>query len=72
MSKCAFDDGVRCTALKEKECRGCSFYKTKEELQAGRDKAEALVSKLDLRTKNHIREKYYGGRRAFRDERETN
>lgn len=67
-NKCAFDCGDSCKAMKEKICIGCSFYKTQEELEDGRDKAAVAVANLEPKLKNHIRKKYYGGRRAFKDE----
>lgn len=32
MEKCFADAGARCLALNEKECLGCNFYKTEEQL----------------------------------------
>lgn len=66
--KCAFDREEKCAVLKEKLCFGCSFYKTKEELKEGREKAAKKVSQLEPALQEHIRHKYYGGRRAFKDE----
>ena len=63
--KCAFDRGEDCRALNAKECRGCNFYKTEEELREGRDKAEAKVLRLEPALKIYIRYKYYGGRRTY-------
>lgn len=66
--RCAFDGEDRCNALKEKVCFGCGFYKTKEELAEGRDKAAVKVAELEPELREHIRHKYYGGRRIFKDE----
>ena len=42
--KCAFDEGEwKCSALTKKRCKGCSFFKTEEQLAAGREKAEEVV-----------------------------
>ena len=68
MDKCGFDYGDSCKALSEKICLGCSFYKTKEEIAEVRDKAAVAVANLEPKLKNHIRKKYYGGRRVFKDE----
>lgn len=59
--KCAFDRTVYCLALMEKRCRGCSFFKTPEELDAGREKADDRISKLPEEQQEYIRKKY----RAF-------
>lgn len=63
--RCAFDCGDKCYALTVRECKGCSFYKTKEELREGRDQAEARVLRLDPDLKMYIRYKYYGGQRKY-------
>ena len=62
MTKCAFDFEDSCKALKEKNCRGCHFYKTQEELEKGRRDATQKVSKLSPEERNYIRHKYYDGR----------
>lgn len=66
--RCAFDGDDRCNALKDKVCLGCSFFKTKEELNEGRDKAAIRVAHLEKGERDHIRHKYYGGRRVFNGE----
>ena len=65
--RCAFDRGEDCGALKEKVCLGCNFYKTQEELDEGRDKAAVRVAELEPVHRRNIGEKYYGGRRAFKE-----
>jgi hypothetical protein len=65
---CVFDREEECAALKDKFCLGCSFYKTKEELMEGRDKAAIRVSRLEPTHRRNIKDKYYDGRRAFKDE----
>lgn len=48
MSKCVFDYGEdMCYAVTEKQCQGCRFRKTAEELQEGRDKATKRLMTLD-------------------------
>lgn len=43
---CYFDKGNRCTALKQKDCEDCNFYKTASEVKAGREKTDKrLISK---------------------------
>lgn len=68
MNKCVFDFGDRCKCLKVKECSGCHFYKTEEQLNEGRDKATVRVAGLAPKPRHHIRNKYYGGRSVFKDE----
>ena len=38
MDSCFAHDKKRCRILKIKECDGCSFYKTLEEVEEGRKK----------------------------------
>ena len=65
MIKCAFEQTGECTALFEKQCVGCAFYKTTEELKIGRQKATDKIKKLPLCLQNHIKLKYYTrGRRS--------
>lgn len=69
MSKCAFDYGEdMCYAVTEKQCKGCRFRKTQEELQEGRDKATKRLMTLDRLRLNKIKQKYYNDRRR-KDER---
>ena len=59
MNKCAFDrDGV-CSALSKKQCVGCHFRKSEQELNNGRAKAARRVSKLPQSIQIHIARKYY-------------
>ena len=59
MSKCAFEWGSKCSALKEKQCEKCSFRKTAEQLEKGRKKARIRILNLPTETRTWIREKYY-------------
>ncbi len=56
--KCAFDRNTFCTALMEKDCRGCAFRKTPEELDEGRERAYSRICKLPEEQQDHIRQKY--------------
>lgn len=47
-----------CTALKVRNCKGCNFYKTKEEAEAGRVKAIERIMALDKETREFIIETY--------------
>lgn len=59
---CCFLDNVsgKCSATNYKECPvGCRFYKTKEQLQEGREKAAKRIVTLPEHQQRAIREKYY-------------
>ncbi len=51
-----------CTALKVKDCDGCSFYKTKEQYEMDQQKALIRIYTLNITKQKHISEKYYGGK----------
>lgn len=50
-----------CVALTKKNCDGCSFYKTKAEVKAAREKAMARIITLDIETQGRIARAYFGG-----------
>ena len=52
----------RCTALKVKQCEGCSFYKTKEQFELERQKVLKRIFALDVAKQKHISKTYYGGK----------
>jgi len=58
MTKCAFSEGSECTALAQKQCAGCAFYKTARQLNEGRQKAESrldhIADGLALYKKYHV------------------
>ena len=58
MHECAFDLGKKCFALTEKQCKGCKFRKTNEELAEGREKARRRIESLPIMERNHIKNKY--------------
>ena len=58
MYECAFDRGEECAALKYKECKGCHFRKTKEELEEGREKARKRIESMPFVEREHIKQKY--------------
>ena len=59
---CAFRvNERRCSALTKKFCGRCKFYKTAEELQEGRDKAEERIRSLPKRVQMEIHDKYCVG-----------
>ena len=59
-NKCVFDnDATECDVLCEKKCFGCSFRKTKEQFDKGRQKANERIEKLPLTTRIYIHRKYY-------------
>ena len=59
MNNCAFDNGNKCIALCKKQCVGCTFRKTEEEVQEGRRKAKERIKRLPLITRIYITRKYY-------------
>ena len=64
MIKCAFDRECGCAALKEKPCmigKPCAFFKSKERLEEGREKARKRIQSLPLKQRKHIFDKYYTG-----------
>ena len=69
MIKCAFDKGEgMCSALTEKSCEGCKFYKTEMQVAVSREKAKKRIQSLPKETKQYIYDKYYaGGKRAMID-----
>ena len=54
MCECAFDRGKKCFALTTKKCNGCNFYKTKEQLKAGREKSTDRLMTLSMATLKKI------------------
>lgn len=47
MEKCAFDLNEQgCSALTKKECEGCRFYKTAEQVAEGRRKAKERLDSI--------------------------
>lgn len=67
MNKCAFDLGKKCHALTVKDCKGCKFHKTKEQLKKGREKATERLMTLDRALLNDIKATYYNGRSRKND-----
>ena len=60
--KCAFDRDDFCSALTEKSCTHCPFFKSEERLKEGRRKADERIERLPLATRTHIFRKYNKGR----------
>ena len=54
MRDCAFDEGKFCSALREKECIGCPFKKTRKELVEGRQRAMHRINSLPNPKKQYI------------------
>ena len=73
MIKCAFDvEEGKCSVLLEKSCKGCRFFKSKEKLAEGREKAMKHIRSLPEEQRMGILVKYYssprkGGMRGGRD-----
>ena len=62
MIKCAFDKDDFCTALQEKSCSNCPFYKSENNLKEGRKKADERIERLPLETRTRIFRTYNKGR----------
>lgn len=43
MKECGLSDGDKCNALNKKDCEGCSFFKTPEQLKRDR---QAVADRL--------------------------
>lgn len=56
--RCVFDKGDYCTALSEKQCDGCSFYKSPKQYNEGRERADARIVSLPETQRVHIMQKY--------------
>lgn len=49
VEKCFFNISFRsCMALTYKNCKGCNFYKTREEFEAGKRNAEEILKQKGL------------------------
>lgn len=55
---CAFDRGETCAALTLKECIGCHFRKSQDELDAGRERADDRIASLPDEVQDKIAKKY--------------
>lgn len=65
--ECVFLKGKKCLALTERKCKLCHFMKTREELEAGREKAEDRINRtFTPEEKYAILRKYYSGKDKFR------
>ncbi len=58
--ECAFNKGSRCIALNCDNCEGCTFFKTQEQLAAGRAKAAKMLAALPEERQAYFRNKYSG------------
>ena len=64
MIKCAFDGEDKCLVLSEKSCEKCSFFKSKQKLIEGREKAEKRIKSLSDKKQSVIYDKYYSKRQV--------
>ena len=63
MKNCVFcKSNNKCIALVEKKCERCSFAKTAEQLNFGRQCAMRRIKSLPEKQRNYINDKYYYGR----------
>lgn len=56
---CAFARVNRCTALIDKVCNKCPFFKTEEELKRSRQKSDERIKALPNNVQSEIHSKYY-------------
>lgn len=56
---CAFARVNRCTALIDKFCNNCPFFKTAEEVANSRSDTQKRISSLPAREREKIITKYY-------------
>ena len=64
MIKCAFDVLDKCSLLSEKHCEKCRFFKSREKLREGREKAEKRIASLPDRQRQRIYDTYYSKRQG--------
>ncbi len=60
----------KCTALNNRTCagyEGCPFYKTREQAEADKEKANALLCALPKERQQQISDKYYEGKMPWRE-----
>lgn len=58
MMECIFQFEGQCKALIRKDCEGCRFYKTAQQLDVERKNTEDRLERLKLA--EGVRAKYYG------------
>lgn len=56
---CYFSRHNRCTALADKYCKDCAFFKTEDEVKKSREVATERLKTLPARTQLDIYCKYY-------------
>lgn len=61
MDKCFADNGSKCTALTFKDCEGCTFFKTQEQVEESEKKAMNRINSLGERMKNSVINTYFLG-----------
>lgn len=67
MLRCAFDRGNdTCSALTEQDCMNCRFFKTEEEVKAGRKRARERIFELPESVRRKIIRTYYPNNDIFR------
>ncbi len=57
-TECAFNKNSGCSALHREDCEGCTFFKTQEQLSAGRAKAAEMIAALPEGKQMYFRAKY--------------
>ena len=57
-TECAFFKNSGCIALHRENCDGCTFFKTHEQLAAGRAKAAEMMAAMPEEKQMYYRAKY--------------
>lgn len=57
-TECAFNKNSGCIALHRENCEGCTFFKTHEQLAAGRAKAAEMMAAMSEEKQMYYRAKY--------------
>ncbi|CAK7002590.1 hypothetical protein [Tissierella sp.] len=59
--KCFADNGKKCTALRIKDCKGCVFFKTQEQVEESEKKAMDRINSLGEYIENNVINTYFLG-----------
>lgn len=61
MDKCFADNGSKCTVLRTKNCEGCRFFKTQQQVEESEKNAMNRIESLDRHMRNNITNVYFLG-----------
>ena len=70
MDTCFAIDNGQCIVLEVARCNGaCKFYKTRERLEADRERANARIANLPIVHQKQISQTFYGGAMPWNEKR---